>query len=268
MVADLLSRETKEWNKALVDKLLPKVSSHILSIHPSLKGDPDSIWTQQESEEYSVKSGYFSAQTTKIQSTLGLLNSDSWNWQRYIWSPTLIPKIKFFLWKCAQTFFQHGKTYVKGLLANTLCTRCGADESIQHILFHCSFSKEVWDMCPWSTQLDLNSCSSFKVALQTSVSKINLPPTGTSSNLFWIYWNIWVSRNQLIFQNRNTAAMETITKALTSLKEWEEAQLMMRYKATSNSTDDLVLYRCRMEFRNEICRPGLDLHRSIGFGLS
>nr|VDD30449.1 unnamed protein product [Brassica oleracea] len=86
MVADLLSRETKEWNKALVDKLLPKVSSHILSIHPSLKGDPDSIWTQQESEEYSVKSGYFSAQTTKIQSTLGLLNSDSWNWQRYICS--------------------------------------------------------------------------------------------------------------------------------------------------------------------------------------
>lgn len=75
-------------------------------------------------------------------------------------------------------------------------------------------------------------------------------------------------RNQLISQNRNTAAMETITKALTSLKEWEEAQLMMRYKATSNSTDDLGLYRCRMEFRNEICRPGLDLHRSIGFGLS
>ncbi|WZZ71894.1 hypothetical protein YC2023_083264 [Brassica napus] len=70
--------------------------------------------------------------------------------------------------------------------------------------------------------MDLDSYPSFKAALQVSVSMKNLPPTGTSSNHFpWICWNLWISRNHLVFQNRNTAPMEVITTALTSLKEWE-----------------------------------------------
>ena len=64
--------------------------------------------------------------------------------------------------------------------------------------------------------MDLDSYPSFKAALQVSVSMKNLPPTGTSSNHF-----PWISRNHLVFQNRNTAPMEVITTALTSLKEWE-----------------------------------------------
>ncbi|WZZ81888.1 hypothetical protein YC2023_102460 [Brassica napus] len=50
MVVDLLLRETKEWNKALVDKLLLEVASHILSLRPNIKGTKYFyIWTQQES---------------------------------------------------------------------------------------------------------------------------------------------------------------------------------------------------------------------------
>ncbi|XP_018474180.1 uncharacterized mitochondrial protein AtMg00310-like [Raphanus sativus] len=85
MVADLLSRETKEWNKAKVDNLLPELSSLILSIHPSKKGVLDTyIWTQQESGVYTAKSGYFTARMDKIQSTSPLLNLERWNWQKFV----------------------------------------------------------------------------------------------------------------------------------------------------------------------------------------
>ncbi|KAF3490009.1 hypothetical protein F2Q69_00053924 [Brassica cretica] len=57
--------------------------------------------------------------------------------------------------------------------------------------------------------MDLDSYPSFKAALQVSASMKNLPPTGTSSNHFpWICWNLWISRNHLVFQNRNTVPME------------------------------------------------------------
>ena len=61
MISDLLARETKEWNAALVNRLLPELSEHILSIRPSILGSRDTyIWTQQNSGIYTAKSSYFS----------------------------------------------------------------------------------------------------------------------------------------------------------------------------------------------------------------
>ena len=55
LVSDLLSRETKEWNRALIDDLLPELSEHITSIRPSLLGAADAfIWTQSNSGIYSA----------------------------------------------------------------------------------------------------------------------------------------------------------------------------------------------------------------------
>lgn len=213
----------------MVEQILPELSSRTLTIRPSIKGTPDAyIWTQRESGIYTAKSGYFSAQVEKIQSTSVLLNLERCNWQKYIWSPKLLPKFKFFLWKCAQNILPTGGNLRKrGLLVNTLCTRCGEEESIEHLLFHCSFAEEVWGICPWSTALELHSYTFFKTALQNSISKTNLPPTGTSSNLFpWICWHIWTALNQLIFQNRNTTARELTTKTIASLKEWDGAQVL------------------------------------------
>lgn len=93
LVSDLLSRETKEWNQALIEKLLPELKEHILSIRPSITGTSDSyIWTQQKSGIYSAKSGYYAAQREKIQSTSTLMDHPNWNWQKYIWNLKLLPK--------------------------------------------------------------------------------------------------------------------------------------------------------------------------------
>ncbi|KAF3589449.1 hypothetical protein F2Q69_00029349 [Brassica cretica] len=50
MVSDLLTRETREWNIAKVENLLPELKSHILSLRPSILGSRDSfIWPLQRS---------------------------------------------------------------------------------------------------------------------------------------------------------------------------------------------------------------------------
>lgn len=143
---------------------------------------------------------------------------------------------------------------------------CGADESIQHILFQCDFAKQVWNLTPWANLMDLDSYPSFKTALQQSVSMKNLSPMGTSSNLFpWICWNLWISRNHLIFQNRNTAPKEVITTWLTSFKEWEGAQssispLPLRTNPEiqpHQSSAQRILCHTDAAWRSDSCSAGL-----------
>lgn len=179
MISDLLARETKEWNAALVNRLLPELSEHIISIRPSILGSRDTyIWTQQNSGIYTAKSSYYSSLQDSVQSTPQLLNDRTWNWQKLIWSPPLLPKIKMFLWKCAQNALSTGANLQKrGLLNNTVCIRCGAIETLKHIFFDCTFATEVWNLCPWCLLSDWSDIDSFQAALQASVTKINLPPT-------------------------------------------------------------------------------------------
>ena len=88
LVSDLLSRETKEWNRAKVENLLPELASHILALKPSKLGAQDAhILNLNKTGEYTTKSGYISLQSPKIQSTLALLDIDvvGWDWNKQIW---------------------------------------------------------------------------------------------------------------------------------------------------------------------------------------
>lgn len=41
----------------------------------------------------------------------------------------------------------------------------------------------------------------------------------------WFFWSIWTSRNRLIFEKKTLTPREAATKAITSQKEWEQAQI-------------------------------------------
>lgn len=80
LVADLLSRETKEWNKHLIEDTLPLLANQFISIRPSTLGAHDSfVWTQHPSGIYSAKSGYYSSQQAKIHSTSVLMENTTSN---------------------------------------------------------------------------------------------------------------------------------------------------------------------------------------------
>lgn len=52
-----------------------------------------------------------------------------------------------------------------------------------------------------------------------------LPPTGVNVPLWpWILWNLWNSRNKLVFENKDFTAQEIINKSIKDAKEWSAAQ--------------------------------------------
>ncbi|KAJ4872358.1 Uncharacterized protein Rs2_45973 [Raphanus sativus] len=150
----------------------------------------------------------------------------TWSWQKCIWAPPLLPKIKIFLWKCARNALPtRDNLQRRNITTNTSCLRCGESETLLHLLFHCPFAAEVWSLTPWSAPFDPQASVSFKENLAASSLRINLPPVGIVSNIFpWIVWCIWISRNQLFFEKKSSSPQEVLNRAITACKEWEGAQ--------------------------------------------
>lgn len=64
----------------------------------------------------------------------------------------------------------------------------------------------------------------FPIFLEKAKFFVNLPPIGLNgADLYtWIWWNLWTSKNQLIFANRAFSEIETINKAMFDAKAWQE----------------------------------------------
>lgn len=166
-VSDLLLRETCEWNKALIERILPAYAEAILCMRPSLFGASDKwIWIPNNSGVYSTKSGYFEAvkrqeQEEKIK-RIQLGNQQqqqdrlqAFNWNKSIWSLKTAPKIQVFLWKIVQDALPLGMALQRrGILSHPVtCARCGEQESAEHLFLKCPFTRQVWDNLPTTTTL-------------------------------------------------------------------------------------------------------------------
>ncbi|KAF2604689.1 hypothetical protein F2Q70_00028102 [Brassica cretica] len=119
------------------------------------------------------------------------------------------------MWRCSLNSLPTGENLRKrGLLGHTLCARCGAEETLEHILFLCAPATVVWDLCPWTVPLDPLTCSSFRNTLEVSFTKVNLPPIGTSANIF--AWICWINRNQFTFESKQTTPRDILSNAISS----------------------------------------------------
>lgn len=175
--------------------------------------------------EYSVKSGYWAV-------THDLLEDEPINppvgsivIKDKIWKLTILPKIKQFLWKVVSGAIP---TYVqlctRGINIDPVCQRCCLDEeTINHALFLCPHANAVW-RC-----FDLSVAQLFTDSLEDNFEVLfSLQHSNDHSHIrrlsFWVVWFIWKSRNEFLFQHRNSHPVEDFQRASRAHNEWNDNQ--------------------------------------------
>jgi len=157
------------------------------------------VWRWTASGTYSARSAYKALQ----------LGSSSLPGHKLIWKAWAPLKVKFFLWLAflgrlwtAERRFRHG------LQADATCRLCDQDEeTCDHLLFRCSFSRQVW----WEF---LRRLSLQNITPQAGMSisewwahlRRQLPMQkrkGFDSLFALISWQLWKGRNARTFRNDN-----------------------------------------------------------------
>lgn len=195
----------------------------ILYIKPSITGGKDKrIWLKKSTGSYTTKTGYYTAMEAKQRQEVVPIPINR-NWLRDVWKLAIPPKDQN-----VPMELKHDALPVN--------ERLHARQIIPSV--KCTFLWSGWIHSP--SLLPLPLCSS-NLELSTHILKpfVNRlyiywygPPTLTLGDsapthlAAWIIWNIWISRNHKIFQNRSFSPQETILKVITSAREWQEAQVV------------------------------------------
>ena len=106
---------------------------------PAAKNMPDKRGWGQRSGKYSASEGYKALLSLPHVAP----NPARWN---FIWNFPLMPKIDFFCWTAAhQSILTGDNLKIRGMEGPSRCPLCcSEEETMDHLLLNCPFSKEVW----------------------------------------------------------------------------------------------------------------------------
>ncbi|KAL1191724.1 putative ribonuclease H protein [Cardamine amara subsp. amara] len=137
-----------------------------------------------------------------MQINIPLPPSGSSAFKTRIWKSSIPPKIKHFFWRVLSgAIGSSTELSRRGIPIDHTCQRCSsASESINHLLFECPHSRSVWrqsnTIFSGSQAQDNSLEENIEVLLprydRSTSKEIQLLP-------FWICWQLWKSRNALIF---------------------------------------------------------------------
>ncbi|XP_043700203.1 uncharacterized protein LOC122650905 [Telopea speciosissima] len=229
------SIKNRVWKVELIRGVFhPVDEAEILNIQLSVFNRPDiQVWGVSKSGVYSSKSTYHLLNNLEERKRSMAAASPSHmenqipnsTWKR-IWSCNSLPKIKSFLWRaCLNAIACADNPRKKCILIDPLWSRCGrALKSTNHLLLDCDFSRAVWfgsrlSFVPPSQDPQISkaihcwgSLSPFdKVASKVIISFAS-----------FLCSNLWLSRNDLTFNGKNSSPQEVIQQAERSFLEFKE----------------------------------------------
>lgn len=115
----------------------------------------------------------------------------------------------------------------RGIKCDKLCQICGKDgESVNHVLFDCTFARQVWAMSgfPYPSQgfSDLSLFANVNYLISTWK---RMSERKDITRVFpWVLWYLWKNRNSLIFEGLTFESDQIGCKAREESELWYEAQ--------------------------------------------
>ena len=169
-----------------------------------LNGLEDNIsWRWTADGQYSANSAY------KIQFTS---NFSSMNLCP-IWKAKVEPKCRFFAWTLLhKRILTADNLQKRGWPCNPVCRLCNSTpETILHLCKDCPFSREVWNKVWTGANVPLLTGSPNDISLYDWWMDLRNLCTrqtrrGFDGLLIHFWWNLWLERNNRIFQRQHRSA--------------------------------------------------------------
>ncbi|XP_024012343.1 uncharacterized protein LOC112086786 [Eutrema salsugineum] len=229
-VNSLIDFESKQWKLARLRELFPpKEIAFILGIRPSQYVSRDGYsWSLTKSGNYTVKSGYWIARSlSRLACEPPLQGPSTTVLSAQAWKLKTTRKIKHFVWQCITGCLATCQRLASRHIGrDKRCPRCGAEEeSINHVIFECPPSKQVWALSPIPSAPSIFPQASifgnldylFWRAKEFGTSEENL-------RIFpWIMWFLWKSRNKKVFDNIDDPPPDILEHAIHEEETWRNA---------------------------------------------
>ncbi|WVZ67115.1 hypothetical protein U9M48_016241 [Paspalum notatum var. saurae] len=173
-------------------------------------------WRWEPNGTYSASSAYRACFTGSVR----------FQGANFIWKAKVPPKVKFFAWLAAHNrCWTAERRHRRGLQDSDRCALCDQEsETIDHLLIHCCFSREVWflafNQISWGalTPSFSHSFMDWWTRSRKRVSK-HLRP-GCDGIVLLVSWMIWKERNARVFDRGRSSPNVVVSRVLEEAKLW------------------------------------------------
>ncbi|KAM6593434.1 hypothetical protein CsatA_001137 [Cannabis sativa] len=209
----------RAWDVELIkDMFVPHDQDLILSIQLSDSSRGDCwYWSKETSGVYSIRSAYKLLQQQNGDWPID--GADAF-WKR-IWQLHVPPKVQHLVWRVTSGLLpakvQLSNKHIHVDLTCPLCTK--SPESTSHVLFGCEFARSCWNLSSVTAAgVEEHMFTSWFSDILLSSSKQQAEETAM------ILWRLWLARNDVLWSNKSTTALEVVRSARTNLDTWKNAQ--------------------------------------------
>lgn len=95
-----------------------------------------------------------------------------------------------------------------------------------------------------------------------------LPPSGVGKGPLapWLCWNIWLSRNNKVFSDKEVTVLEVVSKTIREAREWQNGQVNKTKVPTINQNVQGLCGETSMSYKCQTNAAWLEESKMGGFG--
>lgn len=218
-VKDLMCNDRREWEVDMIrDIFNERDQGCILNVQIDDTCEKDTLyWSREVTGNYTVKSAYNMLKEQKGQ-WRSTQQEDVWV---KLWKIKAPPKVLNHLWRalsqCLPTMSQLQQKHVPVSATCPVCS--GGEETILHALVNCTVAAQCWSIL--MPEVRVGESSNFGEwfrQIMVKCSNTRLADVATLS------WSVWKSRNEKVWNQKNTNVNRIVAIAKEYLTQWRFAQ--------------------------------------------